>query len=429
MTRAGPDATWPASLWQRFALDLDRARPGAFLGPWFTLSVVLRLHGPLRLAVLAAAVDELVDRHDILRTRLGLDTDEPCQVVTARVTGLLEVVDEADVPADGGWLHPPVAADRPSPLRIRVARRTADEHLLSLHLHHLMADPGTLWNLLSELAARYAGVLAGGPRPPVDAQYWQYTLAEAEQVRAGRRAAEQWWLRSVGDATFAAVRPDGHGGPFAFRRTLLAPPELAAVERLSRRNRGTTLVTLLAGTACAMAPHLGSGDGLMLDTLFSKRDRPQWQRLLGPCIVPAYLPVPRPPSQLDGEYTRAVRDQVLNCQRQARFPIEDVTAMNPFLTDPASVVPFFEYLPQRWPAPVEFGPVIGRVVDAAGPRDVGSAGALGIRVRQGTDGALLGHLSGDGVGWTEARTADLIEALPRQIRIAAGAPADLTTGR
>lgn len=159
---SGPD-TWPASLWQRFALTLDRARPGAILGPGFTMNTVLRIRGPLRLTVLAAAVDELVRRHDVLRTRLALDGAEPLQVVTPQVTGLLEVLEGPDVPEPDGWTHAPVASDRSTPMRVRVAQVDVDEHILALHLHHLMADPVTLWTVVDELAALYGSAL-GVPR-------------------------------------------------------------------------------------------------------------------------------------------------------------------------------------------------------------------------------------------------------------------------
>ncbi|TDB78338.1 condensation domain-containing protein [Micromonospora sp. KC723] len=421
---SGP-GTWPASLWQRFALTLDRARPGATLGPGFTMNTVLRVRGLLQLTVLAAAVDELVRRHDVLRTRLALDGAEPLQVVAPRVTGLLEILDGPDVPAPDGWTHAPVASDRPTPLRVRVARVADDEHVLALHLHHLMADPVTLWTVVDELAALYGAALGGTPPPAPGASYGQYASSEADQVRSGWPAAHNYWSRTVGAARFATVRDGERSAPFAYRATCLGPADTANVESLSRRNRSTPFVTLLAATACAMAPHLGAGDTLLINTLFAKRDRPQWQRSLGPCIVPAYLPLPRPPARLDGEYVRRVRDVVLGCQRHVRFPIESVDAMHPHLTDSVSVIPFFEYLPRGWPAPVAFGPATGVVIAAAGPVDTGLAGPLGIRVRTTTDASLAGHLSGDGVGWTRARSDDIVHNLAVQIRHAAGeAPED-----
>nr|WTA70860.1 condensation domain-containing protein [Micromonospora sp. NBC_00855] len=415
---SGPD-TWPASLWQRFALTLDRARPGAILGPGFTMNTVLRIRGPLRLTVLAAAVDELVRRHDVLRTRLALDGAEPLQVVTPQVTGLLEVLEGPDVPEPDGWTHAPVASDRSTPMRVRVAQVDVDEHILALHLHHLMADPVTLWTVVDELAALYGSALGGAPPPAPGASYGQYASAEADQARTGWQAAHDWWSGTVGAARFAAVRDGERGAPFAYRAACLGPAETAAVESLSRRTRGTPFVTLLAATACAMAPHLGAGDTLLINTLFTKRDRPQWQRSLGPCIVPAYLPLPRPPARLDGTYVRRVRDVVLGCQRHVRFPIGSVDVMHPYLTDSASVIPFFEYLPRAWPAPVAFGPATGVVVAAAGPVDSGLAGALGIRVRTTDDDSLAGHFSGDGVGWTRDRTAEVVRNLAVQIRRAA----------
>ncbi|TDD46871.1 hypothetical protein E1263_35615 [Kribbella antibiotica] len=370
--------TLPTSLWQTFALKLDADRPGFARGPWFTMNAVLGLDGVLDHSRLATAFDELQRRHAVLRTEIVDHT----QHIHGSPTAELELVDEVETHAEV-----PLAA----PVRLRLAGNR-----LALHLHHMIADPVTLWNTLNELAALYSNTAV----PPA-AQYADYTLNEAELVERQRGPAGDWWQSRIADAKPCPQPPLQPAKQFAYRQQLLSPDELAAVNQRTLQQRSTPLVTLLTALAAGMTPYVGAGDTLVFATLFSKRDRPQWQRVLGPCIVPSAIAIPR-----DGDIA-AVREAVVGCSRYARFPVLEAQ-----MPDQS---PFFEYVPQQWPAGYQFGPVHGSVAAVAGPKDTGLADILGIRLRPTTDGALTGHFSGDGTDWTEPLVAQLSARMRSQL--------------
>ncbi|NEA33884.1 hypothetical protein [Streptomyces sp. SID13031] len=400
--------THPTSLWQTFALEMDEKRPGFAKGPWFTMNAVLTLDGELRADVLADAFHRLQQRHEVLRTEV---LDDRLQLIHPEPRSALEVVDEVGS-------HAPVDIGRP--IRLRLAGNQ-----LALHLHHMVSDPVTLWETVGELAALYTATLAGEDLPPPPAQYSDYTMAEADQVRRTSADAAAWWHSRVRDAKVspqpttaasltipAAPAPAAQTAPatpalaipvsasapaaLAFRDDLLGADEVAAVEGLTRQHRSTPLVTYLAALAHGMDEHVGPGDTLAFTTLFGKRDRPAWQRLLGPCIVPSFLAIPRVSGSLGADVT-AVRDAVVGCSRYARYPASAIYAA----IQDAQRTPFFEYVPQQWPAGFTFGTVKAEVATAAGPKDTGLADGLAIRVRTRTDGVLTGHFSGDGSDWTE----------------------------
>jgi hypothetical protein len=388
----------PSSIWQRFALGFDVLRPNYASGHWFTMNAVVDVRGPLDVRRLNQAFQDLVARHDLLRSRLA--PDGLTQVVRSQVPVELEIIDD-----DPEWTFAPVAFEAPSQIRLRLAQVERDRHMLCLHLHHLMADPVTLWTLLAELAALYCG-----PLPAPQAQFWQYAEEQTRLMASERAAAETWWSKVVAGPTFADPPPTPEGN-FARRQRILTADQLSEVERFSRRHRGTTFVSLLAGFACAMRPHVSGGESVLFNTLFSRRNRAEWRTLPGPCTVPAYLPLPQPPAEPTGDYLVAVRDIVLGAQRYAHFPAADVTAMRPAFADAASLCPFIEYLPDERPSTLSFGEATGTVANAAGPRDTGRARALGIRARRTADGELFAHLSGNGIGWTEEHTLAVCQAL------------------
>jgi len=361
--------TLPTSLWQTFALAMDKARPGFAKGPWFTMNAVLELDDSLNADALATAFNDLQKRHDVLRTEIG----DGVQLIHEQPTATLEVTKEVTTHAEVP-LH--------APIRLRLAGNR-----LAIHLHHMVSDPVALWATLADLAATYTATLKGETRPPATAQYADYSTAEAEHVRRTWDPAAAWWQEHLTDAKTCSQPASSRGAAFAFRDDLLSSEELEQVEGLTKQQRSTTLVTLLAALVHGMNPYLGPGNAVIFSTLFSKRDRPEWQNVLGPCIVPSLLAVPR-----EAELS-VVREAVVGCSRYARFPRSEQHI--------DTRTPFFEYVPQQWPASFEFGEVGAKVVAAAGPKDTGLADTMAIRVRKTTDGVLTGHFSGDGTDWTE----------------------------
>lgn len=381
---------WPLSLWQSHALELEQRMPGFTKSPWFTMNAVVELTGRLDVSRLAAAVDRLQRRHEVLRT----EVTEDGQVVSPGPGTGLELDDEGD------RTHVPVPLD--SPVRIRLTRTGPVTHLLSLHVHHLVCDPATLWILLADLGALYAA-RAGGPAPDPVVRFGEYVVAEAEQVRRAGAAARTWWGRTIGDADLASISGELVGPAFAYREEVLSAQEFARAERAFTARRSTPLVSLLAAISDGMAAHVDGGGTFAFTTIFSKRDRPRWQRMAGPCMVASYLAVPVTDDH------RLVRDAVLGCATHARFPADAIRALNPGIA--AKIIPFFEYITQQRPEVLGFGAVTGRVVTAAGPKDVGAAKELGIRLRRTNEGALHGHFSADGRGWSETATREVTARL------------------
>ena len=387
------ETTWPVSIWQRRTLDSERRRPGLYNSPDFTISARAELHGTIDAAVLTEALAELLRRHEILRTRVVDDGRRQMQVVSPSIPNVLEVVDEVKT-------HWPVPADGPSPLLVRLS-----DNEMSVHLHHLACDPFTVWGVLRELGAIYTASTGGGPIPPApSAQFGEFAQFEIAQEAAGHAAAEQWWRSCFIGTEFASVRPTDSVS-FEYRGEILTAERFAGLERLGRTYRGTIFTTLVAALACAMQPHISGGD-LLFSTVFRKRDRPEWQRMLGPCFVEAYLPIPQPPAVLSPEYARTVRDTLLNCQRHSRFDLTEIWAMNPVMANPREIVTFFEYVPRDRPADIAFGPTAVRVVDAAGPAN-GGVIPLAVRARDDETGALVAHVCARAGGWSESAAAGL----------------------
>src|SRR5215470_2417173 len=141
--------TSPLSYAQRRLWFLDQLEPGKTA---YVIGVTLRLQGELQVAALAAAVRELVQRHEVLRTRFVAQGGEPVQVVAAEWSGGLQYVD-LSASADGeAQAQEWIGAERARPfdlstgplLRVGVLRLGAEIHLLSLTVHNIVGDGWSL---------------------------------------------------------------------------------------------------------------------------------------------------------------------------------------------------------------------------------------------------------------------------------------------
>src|SRR5580698_6520689 len=263
----------PASFSQEQLWFLDRFAPGQAT---YTIPVVLRLSGALDRPALERALDRLVERHEVLRTRLIL-TEDPCHaeekasILTPFLppstdlppkTGLVQVIAGAGRPVlEEADLSGFAAGKREDALRefvLREALRPFDlaagpllrtclvllgeaEQALVVVVHHAVFDGWSAEVLVRDLAALYGGEATGGPPGlgELAVQFADYAVWERDSLRGQRRAdLESYWrgvLAGFETVQFPADRPrplvDGPAGALAER--LIGPGLLAGLGELS----------------------------------------------------------------------------------------------------------------------------------------------------------------------------------------------------
>jgi amino acid adenylation domain-containing protein len=174
------DGGVPLSFAQRRLWVLDRLRPG---GTDYVVPIVLRLRGDLSGLDLPAALEELVRRHEILRTRYTTDragdpmqTVDPPAPVPVPFNDLVGAgADALDTLLEGENARPFDLATGPV-LRARLIRTAPGEHVLALMLHHIAVDGWSSELLVRELAE----ICTDASRPAATLQYadfaaWQRT--------------------------------------------------------------------------------------------------------------------------------------------------------------------------------------------------------------------------------------------------------------
>ncbi|WP_344024386.1 amino acid adenylation domain-containing protein [Pseudonocardia kongjuensis] len=289
--RARPAAV-PLSFAQERLWFLDRLEEGAAAA--YTIPLTARIRGDLDADALAAAVGDLTDRHEILRTVLPLDGPRPVQrilpVGTPAPFAVLDVAPERvdAVAAEQAAHRFDLAAEQP--LRVRLVRATGGgSAVLVTLLHHVAADEWSTGPLLRDLATAYAARLDGRApdRAPLPVQYADYALWQRE-LFAGPEAEQQvryWRDRLAGlpdELELPRDRPrpavaSGRGGEVRFTvgaDTARRLAELAA-------GSGATGFMVVHAALAALLTRLGAGTDVVVGSPIAGRTDAALDELVG----------------------------------------------------------------------------------------------------------------------------------------------------
>ena len=182
-------------------------------GAAYNLCAAWRLRGPLDVAALERALQQLVQRHEALRTVFVATPDGPRQRVLDTQALVLETqglkthrapLDDSQpsevltkaLAAMAAQARAPFDLARGPLLRASLVRLDTDDHLLALAMHHIVSDGQSFGLMLSDLRQAYA---QQPPTPPPGLRYRDYAVwtrsdAFTQQVAAHRA----YWLARIG---------------------------------------------------------------------------------------------------------------------------------------------------------------------------------------------------------------------------------------
>jgi thioesterase domain-containing protein len=285
--------SFPLSFSQQRLWLLDQIDPGT---PAYNVSRHVRIYGRLDAVALERGLDDIVRRHEALRTRIALIDDEPAQVVGRPAPFALESADLRGLPAaareealrelsHGEACHR-FDLTRDLMLRARLVLLDAEEHALLLTFHHIAVDGWSIEIFMDELGAAYEAHCAGcepalaelpiqysdyatwqreRPEDPADLAYWHAALEAAPPLLQLPSDRPRPLVPTFAGASIAAMVP----------RALA--DEIAA---LGRAGGATTFMVLLAAFD-ALLVRYGCGEDLVVGTPIAGRSRPELEPLIG----------------------------------------------------------------------------------------------------------------------------------------------------
>lgn len=259
----------------------------------------LRLRGPLDVPALRRALDELVRRHEILRSVVAVVGGEPVQHILPPAPLELPLVDLTALPPEARWARAvalatdearrPFDLARGPLLRATLVRLDEADHALFVVIHHLLMDGVSVFDVLpKELSALYQAFAAGRPSPlPERAiHYADYAVWQREQQLSGALQPQlDYWKRQLADLPTLALptdRPRPSEPTFAgARRCISLSRELTRRLKALAREQGVTLFVVLLSAFKAMLYRYARQDEIVVGTSASCRNPPETEDMLG----------------------------------------------------------------------------------------------------------------------------------------------------
>lgn len=284
----------PLSFTQERLWFLDRLSPGSAA---YNIPFALRLRGSLNISALERSIQEIVRRHEALRTTFTTQEGKPVQVISPPPTDWqLNVIDLSDSEKREQMqrlvreeARQPFNLDRDSLWRASLLKLDAEDHLLLITVHHIVFDgwsEGILWR---ELTSLYAAFSAGNPSPlaelPVqygDFAVWQRQWLQGEFLEA----LLSYWQQQLGDNLRELQLPIDRPRPLKATRKsatyrLNLPTDLTArLKELSRQEGATLFPTLLAAFNVLLYRYTEQED-LFACSPIANRNRKELKNLMG----------------------------------------------------------------------------------------------------------------------------------------------------
>ncbi|MGW1031999.1 amino acid adenylation domain-containing protein [Streptomyces antibioticus] len=258
--------------------------------PTYNVPLALRLTGRVDRSALRAALTDVVDRHESLRTVFGDEGGVPYQRIVTGEPVLVEAPGD-DVAAAAGYAF---ELDRELPVRCWLFSRSDDEHVLLVLVHHIVSDGWSMGPLLRDLATAYGARRAGhAPRwTPLPVQYADYAVwqqevlgeeSDPDSVLARQTA---FWRDTLAGAPDLLDLPLDRPRPAVLSHRggsvpLAVGPDLyRAVVALARRRHASVFMVVQAAVA-ALLSRYGSGADIPLGCAVAGRDEEATRELVG----------------------------------------------------------------------------------------------------------------------------------------------------
>ncbi|HZI14651.1 MAG TPA: amino acid adenylation domain-containing protein, partial [Myxococcus sp.] len=285
----------PVSFSQQRLWFLDQLMPGQVS---YNVPIVLRLSGALDVGALHRTMEELVRRHEALRTTFASEEGQPYQVIHPAgplelpVASLEHLAPEARE-AEARTLalevvRQPLDLARGPLQRAKLLRLDASEHVLALAVHHIVSDGWSMGVMVRELGALYEAFSQGrpSPLPELPLQYADYAAWQRQWLVGAplEQQLDYWRQALAGLAPLNLPTDKPRPAVQRYRGATLGftlPKPLADGLKALARQEGTTLFMVLLGAWQVLLHRYSGQDDIAVGTPVAGRKQPEVEGLIG----------------------------------------------------------------------------------------------------------------------------------------------------
>ena len=316
--------------------------------PLYNMPAAIRLEGQLNVAALQQSFNEILCRHETLRTNFETVEGQSVPVISSMARLLLPILDLSKltfVQQDGTVrqlalfeAHQPFDLKSDLLLRIRLLRLSEQEHIVLLTLHHIASDGWSISVLVREVTALYQAFCNGqpSPLPELPIQYADFAVWQRQQLQGEVLEAQlTYWKQQLGNnlsvlqlpTTRARTEVKTNKGA---TQSFLIPSNLSqALQALSRQEGVTLFMTLLAGFQILLQRYTNQDD-IVVGTDVANRNRVETELLIGFFVNLLVLRTDLSSNPSFRELLKRVRSVALGAYAHQDLPFEElVKALQP----------------------------------------------------------------------------------------------------
>lgn len=325
----------PLSFMQRRLWFLDQINPGSSA---FNIAGALSLTN-LNITALNKALNELIRRHETLRTHFAMSNGEPVQVISSWQP--LEIT-SIDLGGLSRAEQEPAAlkfvteeSQRPFDLsqgplwRAMLLRLADDSHILFFNMHHTISDAWSIGVLSTELTQRYSAFSQGTPallaELPIqyaDFAVWQQQLLQGPALDAH---LDYWKNQLTGAAPLKLPTDHARGELYVYRsgmQSIVLPEDLSESLHGLAMQQGVTLFMMTLAAFKILLSYYAGQEDIVVGTSIAGRNRGELEPLIGLFVNLLVLRSQPRPEATFNEFLTQVRDVSLGAYLHQDLPFE-----------------------------------------------------------------------------------------------------------
>jgi NRPS condensation-like uncharacterized protein len=286
----------PLSHAQQRLWFMEQMEPG---NAGYNISAGLKMIGRVDVEVMERTLNEIIRRHEVLRTRFMEEAGEPIQVIDEWEQLKLQVEDLSYLEKDRMQgaargifreeLRKPFDLSKGPLLHVRLLRLEEEEHIILFTMHHIISDGWSLGVLIDEVTAMYEA-FSGGKESPLNElpiQYADYAAWQKEQLqREWLNEQLNYWKHQLEGApellnlSIERERPQTHSYRGAEQRIEIDDTLAKELKLMSRQEDVTLFMTLLAAFKVLLR-HMSQTRDIVVGTDVANRNRVETEKLIG----------------------------------------------------------------------------------------------------------------------------------------------------
>jgi amino acid adenylation domain-containing protein len=320
---------------------LDQLRPG---NPAYNLSLTIPFKGQAQDALMERSINEIIRRHEALRTTFQTHNGKPIQVIHSEGSIALSVYDVRNLkePSEQAQLtsefyremQRPFDLDKGPLIRAFLLHMTGTDHVLFILMHHIVSDGWSLNVFIRELSLIYDAYQRGvpSPLPELSIQYADFAMWQREYMQGELAEAHLRYWRSQLDGAPEILNlpldrpmPGSRSFQGALQYLPLKSSTLARVKSLAQAENTTLFITLLAVFKALL--HLYTGqDDIVVGSLIANRNRQEIEALIGFFVNSLVLRTKVAGGLTFREILKRVQNVTLDAYAHQDFPFDRLVA-------------------------------------------------------------------------------------------------------